>query len=185
MLVLRDWNYKTHNTDTVNLDENKFVYKKNYLWRKRFFEILRSEMCTKWEKWREGKNFELTKSQYKNYKKTMRQYRSSLFSCRRCKSRWILWMIRENFKKWNQFTVGDCPVSSQPAMILCRDKRLPFDTLNISGLQENVFGNQYSTFDSPRDLPQRNSPLRTTKGTRISPTGSRVGDTFHRRWQTK
>ena len=31
MLVLRDWNYKTHNTDTVNLDENKFVYKKNYL----------------------------------------------------------------------------------------------------------------------------------------------------------
>ena len=52
-------------------------------------------------------------------------------------------------------------VSSQPAMIpsfrsmLSRDKRLPLDTWNTSGLQENVFGNHFSTFDSPRDHPQR------------------------------
>ena len=52
-------------------------------------------------------------------------------------------------------------VSSQPVMIpssrflLSRDKRLPVDTWNQSGLQENVFGNQFSTFDSPRDHPQR------------------------------
>ena len=51
-------------------------------------------------------------------------------------------------------------VTSQPAMIpsfrsmLSRDKRLPLDTWNTSGLQENVFGNQLSTFDSPRDHPQ-------------------------------
>ena len=51
-------------------------------------------------------------------------------------------------------------VCSQPAMIpsarsmLSRDKRLPLDTWNASGLQENVFGNQFSTFDSPRDHPQ-------------------------------
>ena len=51
-------------------------------------------------------------------------------------------------------------VSSQPAMIpsarsmLSRDKRLPLDTGNASGLQENVFGNQFSTFDSHRDHPQ-------------------------------
>ena len=31
MLMLRDWNYKTHNTDTLTLDENEFVYKKSYL----------------------------------------------------------------------------------------------------------------------------------------------------------
>ena len=31
MLVLKDWNYKMHKTDTLNLDENKFVYKKNFL----------------------------------------------------------------------------------------------------------------------------------------------------------
>ena len=52
-------------------------------------------------------------------------------------------------------------VSSQHAMIpssrslLSRDKRLPLDTWNQSGLQENVFGNLYSAFDSPRDFPQR------------------------------
>ena len=51
-------------------------------------------------------------------------------------------------------------VSSQLAMIpssrsvLSRDKRLPLDTWNTSGLQENVFGNQFSTFDSHRDHHQ-------------------------------
>ena len=48
-------------------------------------------------------------------------------------------------------------VSSQFVMIpssralLSRDKRLPLDTWNQSGLQENVFGSQCSTFDSSRD----------------------------------
>ena len=52
-------------------------------------------------------------------------------------------------------------VSSHPAIIpssrsmLSRDKRLPLNTWNSSGLQENVFGNQFSTFHSPRDHPQR------------------------------
>ena len=52
-------------------------------------------------------------------------------------------------------------VSSQPEMIpssqplLSRDKRLPLDTSNQSGVQENVFWNQFSTFDSPRGYPQR------------------------------
>ena len=47
-------------------------------------------------------------------------------------------------------------VSSQPAMIpssrtmFGRDKRLPLDTGNQSGSEENVFGNQFSTFDSAR-----------------------------------
>ena len=38
--------------------------------------------------------------------------------------------------------------------MLSRDTRLPLDTWNTSGLQENVFGNQFSTFDSPRDHHQ-------------------------------
>ena len=46
-------------------------------------------------------------------------------------------------------------VSSQPAMIpssrslLSRNKRLPLDTWNQSGLQENVFGNQFSAMVHP------------------------------------
>ena len=51
-------------------------------------------------------------------------------------------------------------VSSQPEVIpssrsmLSRDKRLPLDTWNSSGLQENVFGNQFSTFGSPGNHSQ-------------------------------
>ena len=63
---------------------------------------------------------------------------------------------------WNQNIVeGLSHVSSQPATIpssrsmLSRDKRLPLDTWNQSGLQGNVFGNQVSTFHSPRNHPQR------------------------------
>ena len=53
-------------------------------------------------------------------------------------------------------------VSSQLAMIpssrsvLSRDKRLPLDTWNQAGLQENVFGTQFSMFDSPRDQENEN-----------------------------
>ena len=52
-------------------------------------------------------------------------------------------------------------VSSQLEMIpssralVSGDKRLPLDTWKQSGVQENVFGNQFSTFDSPRDAAQR------------------------------
>ena len=35
--------------------------------------------------------------------------------------------------------------------MLSRDKRLPIDTWNTSGPQENVFGNQFSTIDSSRN----------------------------------
>ena len=29
-LMFEDWNYRTLNTDMLNLDENKYGYKKNY-----------------------------------------------------------------------------------------------------------------------------------------------------------
>ena len=53
-----------------------------------------------------------------------------------------------------------CYVPSQPArlpssrsMLGC-DKRMPLDTWNMSGPQENVFGESFSTFDSTRNLCQ-------------------------------
>ena len=54
----KDWHYRTHNTDLLNLDENKFDYKKNFLWKKKSSETLKSEIYTKWEKLRERRNFE-------------------------------------------------------------------------------------------------------------------------------
>ena len=38
--------------------------------------------------------------------------------------------------------------------MLSRDTRLPLDTWNTSGLQENAFCNQFSAFDSPQNHPQ-------------------------------
>ena len=102
MLMLKDCNYKSHNMDTSNFDENKYDYKKNQLWKKNFSEILRSEVCTKWEKWRALKNYELTKSQCKNWEKVMKQYKGSLHKCSLFKNRWILWTTRWNFEMLNR-----------------------------------------------------------------------------------
>ena len=77
-------------------------------------------------------------------------------------------------------------VSSQPAMIpssrsmLSRDQRLPLDTWYTSGLQEIVFGNQFSTYDSPRGHLQ-GIHLHNTKRTRVSSTGNRDRHSFRKR----
>ena len=62
----KDGRYRTHHTHLLSLDEYKFDYKKNCPWKKKFSEILRSDMCTKWEKLTELKNNEWTRSQRKN-----------------------------------------------------------------------------------------------------------------------
>ena len=73
-------------------------------------------------------------------------------------------------------------VSSQPAVIpssrsmLSRDQRLPLDTWNTSGLQENVFGNQFSTFDSPRE--QGSVPQATGTGTLFTREDEQNRDTI-------
>ena len=66
-----------------------------------------------------------------------------------------------------------------------RDKRLPFDTRIALGLQENVFGNQFSTFDSPRDHHQgvhRCAPLRE-RGS--APQVTRTNETLFTRDDTQ
>ena len=74
--------------------------------------------------------------------------------------------------------------SDQPAMIPCsrsmlgRDKRLPLDTWNQTCVQENVFGNQFSTFDSPRDFPQRISSDNVQRNREARPETGRT-KTFH------
>ena len=77
-------------------------------------------------------------------------------------------------------------VSCQPAMIptsrsmLSRDKRLPLDTWNTSGLQENVFGNQFSTFDSPRDHHQEIHPCAPQRKRGSVPQAAGSGTPFTR-----
>ena len=77
-------------------------------------------------------------------------------------------------------------VSSQPAMIpssrsmLSRDKRLPLDTWITSGLQEHIFGNQFSTFDSPRDHSQEMHPYAPQTERESVPQATGSGTLFAR-----
>ena len=66
-----------------------------------------------------------------------------------------MWEIVVRF----QSTCGDSKYFS----MLSRDKRLLLGTWDTSGLQENVFGNQFSTFDSPRNHPQGIHPCATQR----------------------
>ena len=77
-------------------------------------------------------------------------------------------------------------VSSQPAMIpssrsmLSRDKRLPLDTWITSGLQEHISGNQFSTFDSPRDHSQEMHPCAPPRERESVPQATGSGTLFAR-----
>ena len=77
-------------------------------------------------------------------------------------------------------------VSSQPAMIpsslsmLSRDKRLPLDTWNTSGLQENVFGNQFFTFGSSRHHHQGIPSCETQREQGSVPQAAGTGTLFTR-----
>ena len=159
-LVLKDWNYRTHNTDMLNLDKIKFVYKKNYPWKKKFSGVLRSEICTIWEKWRaqEPRVDEVSAHKSRENHETIRRLTSQL---QEMQDQMIFLNDSGEFQEVESNHSGRLSyVSSQPAMIrtsrsmLSRDKRLPLDTWNTSGWQENVFGYQFSTCGSPRDHHQ-------------------------------
>ena len=84
----------------------------------------------------------------------MSQYRSSLHRYMNWRIGWIIWMIQENFKKPNRFSVKLSHVPSQPAVVpsprsmLNRDRSRRSDTLNLSETQGNVFGNPRAVLDS-------------------------------------
>ena len=91
----------------------------------------------------------------------MRQYKGSLHKCRKCRSRWILWMIQGNFNEWNRITVGECltfPVSLQWFQVLVPCWAETNACLLTHGIhldyRKTFFGNQFSTVDSSRNHSQ-------------------------------
>ena len=125
--LLKDLNYRTHKTDLLKLDENR--------------------LCTKVSVQKLRISNHETRQKLTSQLQEMQEQNNSLNSGE----------LQEMESDCN----GELSyVSSQPAMtpssrsMLSRDKRLPPDTWNTSVLQENVFGSQFSTFDSLRDHPQ-------------------------------
>ena len=78
-------------------------------------------------------------------------------------------------------------VSSQPAIIpssrsmLSRDKRLPLNTWSSSGLQENVFGNQFSTLINTEIILKELIQSGERQGESVSVPKVTGTDFFHRR----
>ena len=91
------------------------------------------------EKRTELKNYKLKNSQYKNWEKVMKQYRSSFHKSNKCKSKRILNYSGEFQEVESNYSGGLSYFSSQPAV--------PLDTWNTSGQQEYVLGIQFSTVD--------------------------------------
>ena len=96
------------------------------------------------EKWRELKNYELTKSQCQNWEKIMSQYTSSLLWCGKQVN--SMYDSGEFQDVESNYSGTLSHVSSQPAVIpssrsmLSRDRRLPLDTWNTSGITGKFFG---------------------------------------------
>ena len=70
-------------------------------------------------------------------------------------------------------------IPSSSSMLSC-DKRLPFNTWNTLGLQENVFGNQFSTRGSSRNPSQGIHHAETLRETASVPRAIGTGTSFAR-----
>ena len=172
---------------------NKFVYKKNNVSRKRFSQILRIRSMREMREMKRAHELrvdEVSLQKLRENHETIQKLTSQFQD--NAKNRWILWIIRENFKKWNQITVGDCltfPVSLQWFQVLFPCWAATNACHLTHGMRldhrKTFFGNQFSTFDSSRNHPQGIHNCTTPRDTRISYTGCRDRDSFRKRWQTK
>ena len=158
----KDWRYRTHNTDLLNLDENKFDYKKILSMKEKVLrdtQVRNMHEMGEMKRAQEQRIDEVSVQKLRENHETIQQLTSQL---QQMQEQMNSMSDSGDFQDVESNSSGRLSyVSSQPAMILSsrslltRDKRLPLDTWNQSGLQENVFGNRSSTFDSPRDYSQR------------------------------
>ena len=117
-LMLKDWNWETPMTDILNLEENNISTTRRII-----FKGKSASRNSDTEYARDGRNEaqELRVDEFSVQKLRDTNNKGSLHKCRKCKSKWILWMIHGNFKKWNRITVGDCltfPVNQQRFQVL-------------------------------------------------------------------
>ena len=182
-LTLKDWNWRTPITDILNLEENKLVYKKNIIYEGQTSP--RYSHTTIHEMGEMKRAPELRVDKF-----SVQKMRDNHETIQRLTSQMQEMQEQMNFMNDScEFQEAELHhsgrlshVPSQPAPIpsscsmLSSEKRLPLDTWNTSEPQENVFGNQFSTIDSSRNLHQRIHPSMTPGDTGSVPvhTGTRT-----------
>ena len=143
--MLKDWNYRTHNTDILNLDRTSSST------RRIIFEGKRSPRHSDPKYARIGRNKRAQEQRVDEI--SLQKLRENHETIQMLTSQ--LQEIQDQMNSMNDsgefqevesnYSGRLSHVSSQPAMIpstrsmLSRDKRLPLDTWNTYGLQENVF----------------------------------------------
>ena len=158
--MLKDWNYKVLNTDTLNLDEHVRLQEEQSMKEK----VLRDTQIRNVHESGEMKRAEeLRVDEF-----SVQKLRESHETIRRLGSQ--LQAMQEQMNSMNDLVEFQevesnhsgrlSYVPSQPAAIpssrfmLSRDKRLPLNTWNTSGLQENAFCINFSTIDSSQNHHQ-------------------------------
>ena len=115
--------------------------------RGKLFEIRRFEVCTNWKRLRERK---LTICRFRKLRENHETIQQLTSQLQQMQEQMNSKIDSGDFQDVESNYSGRLShVSSQPEMIpssralLSRDKRLPLDTWNQSGVQENVFGNRF------------------------------------------
>ena len=132
--------------DFLNLEENKLDYKKSHLWRKDFSENSNTKFS--WVGWNEESSRTTswrilgTKIKRKSWNNTETHFTIAVYARTNEFYERFRIISRSRIKlQWKE-VIPSC------SSLLSHDKPLPFDTWSSPGLQENVVGNQFSTFGS-------------------------------------
>ena len=142
----KDWNYRTHNTNLLNLVENKLDCKRSYYEKDKSSSRYAVRSKHEMGKMKRAQEQQVDEFSMQKVRENHETINSSLPNCKKCKNRRILWTILENSRMLNQIIVEGCltfPVNLRwlrsSRSLLSRDKRLPLDTWNQSGVQEKRF----------------------------------------------
>ena len=186
-LMLKDWNYRTPITDF-------WISKRTISTRRRIvYEGKSASRYSDTKYTRDGRNEEssrttsrrilCSKIERKSWDDTEAHFTNTGNARTDEFCEWCRRISRSGIEsQWERLSY----VPSQPAAIpssrsmLSRDKRLPLDTWNTSGSQENVFGNQFSTFDSSQNHHQEIHHCTTPRETGSVPQAIGTGTSFAR-----
>ena len=80
----------------------------------------------------------------------LRESHQTIHKCREKQEQMMIYEVESNHSGRLSHVPSQPPAIPSSRSMLGRDKRLPLDTWNMSGPQENVFGNQFSTFIRPK-----------------------------------
>ena len=193
-IKLKDWNYRTHQHGFVESRREQVRIQEALSMKEKSTSRYSDEKYA-----RDGRNEESSRTaswwnliaQIK--RKLWDNTKNPLLSCRKCKIRWFLWMIQENFKKWSRIIVEHVltlPVNLQrwlQVLAPCWAATNAF--LLRHGIhqdyRENVFGNNFLRLIHPRDHHQGIHPCATQREQGSVPQATGSGTLFRKRWQTK